>query len=255
MNQQRGSYSPHLQRKWQNNIASIWRALLLTAFLCAGSYAGETPSPAATDSCDVWYTQIGAWHQVLDSLSGTAYVYHNAAVDGARSGQAFADLKYNRKINGLTRISTDLSISRSSSAGLLLKNKKVSYCFYIEKGPDGDSIRIVRRFDGRITAIAAFTATVADTQRLEIDVTADSLRITAGKIIRCIRKPADLSDELTIGLTCSRGEVRVWRLQAQAASININESFARATVINLGLEKMFKVRSTHTNHTRPTSSP
>ena len=74
----------------------------------------------------------------------------------------------------------------------------------------------------------------------------DTIGISAGGSEYFLRRPADLGDTLTIGITCGTGEVRIWKITVESPLHRIDESFDQASIINLGLEKMFKVKSTHT---------
>jgi hypothetical protein len=220
----------------------MWNSIISAVFLHITLVAGETPhfSTATDTTSTMWYTQIGTWHLIQDTLAKTAHIYHNAAIDGARSGMARADLKYNRQISNITRLSVKLSPGRTSSAGVLLKDKRLAYGIYLEKGTAIDSVRIIRRFEKQQVSITAFDVAAADTQFLDITIRPDSLRINVGKISRSIGKPADLPAETIVALSCERGDVRVWRVRIEAPPLHINETFLHATVLNLGMERMFQ---------------
>ena len=214
--------------------------LLALVFGLTLSALGEKRHPGTITSPSAWYSQVGRWHLVRDTAAGSAHVFHNAAVDGAQSGEAVADLKFNRKFARPTHIATHLSLGPPSScAGVLLKSRSLAYCFMLDHGTRGDSLLIIRRFEKKSARLAAFAVSIADTQRLEIRLSADSLRLISGKAEEAIPRPADLPDTLTVGMACSEGSVSLWDIAIESPSMTIKESFDSATVINLGLERMF----------------
>lgn len=208
---------------------------------------GEKRNPGTRDTAFAWYSQVGRWHLVRDTVSGSAHLFHDAAVDGAQSGQAKADLKYNHPFNRPTRISSHFSLGpRPSCAGVFLKSGSLAYCVMLDHGLCGDSLLIVRRFEKKRTRLAAFAVSTADPQRLEIRLSADSLRLIDGRASYAITRPADLPDTLTVGLACSEGSVSVRDVAITSASMTLEESFDSAMVINLGLERMFPGKGTRT---------
>lgn len=224
--------------------------------LVLGAYAGEATLPGKTgprSSPGVWFTQLGRWHLVKDSAGVRSHLFHNAALDGAQSGQANADIKYNRPFSRLERISVQFSLgSIRSCAGLLLKSGALAYYFMLDRSVGGDSLLVIRRFGKKDNQIASFAVTAADTQRLELTVSTDSLQLITGGVLKKIARPADLPDTLTMGLACREGSVSVWSIFIGSPSLAIDESFDSAMVINLGLERMFPGKKVHK---RPTTTP
>jgi len=188
-----------------------------------------------------WYTQIGAWHLLKDSVTARGYLFHDHAVDGARSGQAVSDCKFNRKFEKPKRIRMTFSLGkRPSSAGVLLKDKALAYYFVVERRQRGDSLRIIKRFEKKYTSVGSFGVQIADTVDMVLALHATSLRISVGNTEKGITRPPDLPDRLTVGLACQKGSVRVWDMVIESPTLTVDESFDNATMINLGLERMFK---------------
>ncbi len=202
--------------------------------LLAGTAPREKPRVSA------WYTQIGFWHLNKDTVSGRSYISHNASVDAAASGQATANLRFNKGFDSLTRFEARLALGPApASAGLLVQNKPATYCFFIKKEKTGNFLQICRREKTESAAIFIAPVSVTDTVTLQLSVKKNSLDISAGKTIASIARPSDFSGTQWIGFECVRGRVSVFAASVASKDGEMRETFKNATLVNLHLEKMF----------------
>ncbi|MDD5673585.1 MAG: hypothetical protein PHC61_05455 [Chitinivibrionales bacterium] len=210
--------------------------------------AAQLGSDALKSPANIWYTQIGQWHlQHKDSArglqtapAGKSFLFHDARIDGARSGQATAKVRLNFVFQDIRRFEARLALGLApTTAGLLVQNKQITFCFFAERGDLTDSLRIVRFDSGRGASLAAVAAKVLDTTRLRLFLRGDTLYFSADKTAIFIAKPPEFLSLTSIGFECLRGSVKVFDTFVQAQNAEVKESFDRATLVNLHLEKMF----------------
>jgi hypothetical protein len=206
--------------------------------IVVGIAAGATPQPDT--SINAWYTQIGSWHYQKDSVGGKSYIFHNADLDGAASGEATANVRLNKGFDNLYKFIGRMRLeSEPSCAGLLVQNKKTTFYFLIKKEKTGDFLQISRRNKMEIASIFVTPVMLPDTFELCLSLTKDSLVIIAGKETASIARPADFSGQLWVGFECPQGTVKVFEAEVASDTGEIKEPFKKATLINLHLEKMF----------------
>jgi hypothetical protein len=188
----------------------------------------------------VWYTQIGQWHlRQKDSLPGKFFLFHDARIDGARSGQATANVRLNFAFRNIRRCETRIALGPApASAGLLLQNKQVTYYFLAEKGAASDSLRICRFGDNRMVSLLSATVNISDTTRLTLALKGDSLFFGANRIMLSIATPPDYISLTAVGIECPLGSVKVFDVRIEARNAEVKEAFDKATLVNLHLDKM-----------------
>ena len=198
------------------------------------------PSLAQRPSTDAWFTQIGSWHYKQDSLSGKSFIFHNASLDGAQSGEATSNIRFNRGFEGLVRFSGRISLSQSPAcAGLLVQNRKTTFYFLIKKKNTSNSLEICQRSKSGLIPIFTNTVSIKDTIELFLHVKKDSLCLVAGNTSLSIIRPSDFSGTQWVGFECLQGAIKVFNAQISSASGEIKETFEKATFLNLHMEKMF----------------
>ena len=213
------------------------KLLLCIHLMCFGVVDAE--KSAQTPSIDAWYTQIGAWHHQKDSLFGKSFIYHDADLDGLSSGQATSNVRLNRGFNGLNKFIGRMCLGPAPAmAGLLVKNKKTAYIFLIKKENQGSFLQISRR-DKKVSPIFETPFSLPDTFELCLVLKKDSLIVSAEDKKTSIARPKDLSGRLWVGFECLQGAVKVFGAEAASDSGEIRETFEKATLMNLHLEKMF----------------
>jgi hypothetical protein len=200
-------------------------------------------SPLRQSTPNVWYTQIGQWHlQRKDSLSGKPFFFHDSRVDGARSGQATANVRYNFNFEDIRRYEARLVLGPApASAGLLVQNRQVTYYFFIEKAMAAiacDSLRICRYRENRTISLFAAAAKVPDTVNLTLSFKTDSLFFNASRIMASIAKPTDFPEPAVVGFECLQGTVKIVDAKIEARNAVVKENFEKATLVNLHLDKM-----------------
>jgi hypothetical protein len=214
----------------------------IVVFVCIVS-----SSPQTISFSDVWYTQIGQWHiRQNDSTggvrtvhSGKSFLYHDSRIDGARSGQATANVRFNFAFHDIRRYEARIALGPApATAGLLVQNKQVTYYFLVERGTTSDSLRICRYRDNRMISLFAVATKVSDTALITLSVKIDSLCLDADKTILSVAKPPEFSSLTAVGFECPQGSVKVFYAQIEAQNSVLKESFDKATLINLHLEKM-----------------
>ena len=210
---------------------------IMTVALLAGAASGEKPSAIA------WYTQIGFWHLQKDSLSGKFFLFHNAHFDGAKSGQATANVRFNEGFVGIREFMGRIALGPApASAGLLVKNKQTAYLFFIKKGKGRDYLQICRRNKAGTASIFIAPVTISDTVALRLLVKKDSLNVIAGRTTASMAKPSDFSGTQWIGFECLQGTVKVFEAAVASEEGEMKETFDHASLINLHLEKMFHAK-------------
>jgi hypothetical protein len=198
--------------------------------------ATPTQNPAIIS----WYTQIGTWHHHKDSLGGKSYIFHDAGIDGLASGEATSNIRLNRGFENLGEFTGRLCLGPAPAcAGLLVKNKKISCYFLIEKEKSGNFLKINRREKTEVAELFSFPVSVADTFELRLVLTKDSLNLVAGKITASVKRPVDLAGKLWIGFECVQGTIKVFGAEAASDAGVFKETFKTPTLMNLHLEKMF----------------
>jgi len=202
--------------------------------------ASKPPVSLSSPAPFAWFTQIGAWHLEKDTVSGKSFLYHNARVDGARSGQATASVRLNHPFQEMRSFKARMALGPAPSmAGLLVKNKRISYLFLIQNNRKVDSLFVLSRKKEESSCILSARFNHLDTTDLSISVQKDSLRISASGTTVCMAKPAAFPKLETVGFECLSGIVRVFGATIEAKDTTYNENFSKATLINLHLEKMF----------------
>jgi hypothetical protein len=197
-------------------------------------------APRETPTVNAWYTQIGFWHLQKDSIPGRSFIFHNAHLDGAQSGEATANVRYNKGFDGLTRFQARLALGPAPAvAGLLLQNKQVTYYFFIKKEKTRNFLQISRRKKQEMSTSFITPVTVSDTVAMELTVQQENLRIVAGKTTASVARPADLTGTLWIGFECMQGTVKVLGASAVSREGEMKETFDRASLVNLHLDNMF----------------
>lgn len=212
------------------------RAIAVTMALSLASWAASLPNPPL----NVWYTQIGQWHiQPKNNLYEKSVIFHDSRIDGARSGQATANVRLNFAFQGIRLCEARLALGPAPAlAGLLVQNKQVTYYFFVLKGTTSDTIRIFRNSNGRLVSIFSEVAKILDTTRITLNINADSLYFGVdGKSVRII-KPQDFSSLTTVGFECVLGSVKVFEVQIEARNSTIKETFDKTRLINLHLDKI-----------------
>ncbi len=224
-------------------MCSFFAAGLTAAVIFYADGTGRTDGNKNTATPAVWFTQIGRWHYVRDSVNGKYGVFHDASRDGAQSGVAVSDLKYNKTLPLPSEIKVALSVDGNSScAGVVLKSHTLAYYFMLDCGEakKNDSLKIFRCLGKKRAFLAGkASASGTDIQHLSIKIIADSVTLTSNNTELTINKPADLPDSVTVGLACFKGSVYVWEITVKTPSAIIKENFVSATVVNLGLERIF----------------
>jgi len=218
-------------------FALIAQALAFIMALSAASWAAPPPpkSPA-----NVWYTQIGQWHiQQKNNLSGESFLFHDASIDGAQSGQATANVRFNYSFQGIRRCVVRLALGPApATAGLLVQNKQATYYFLVQKGTASDSLRINRYSNSRMISLFSAATNISDTTWLTLTIKADSLVFGAHRTIVSIAKPPDFPSLTAVGIECPQGSVKVFDVDIESQNTAVEETFDKATLINLHLDKM-----------------
>jgi hypothetical protein len=196
--------------------------------------------PPTKSPSNVWYTQIGQWHiWQKGSLSGRSFLFHDSRIDGARSGQATANVRFNFAFKDIRRCEAHLALGPApASAGLLLQNKQVTYYFLIERKTTSDTLRICRSSDSRMVSLFGVAVNVSDTTLLTLSVKSDSLWLSADTIKLSVAKPPEFPNLSAVGFECPQGSVKVFYVHIEAQNNVVEESFGKATLVNLHLEKM-----------------
>ena len=205
--------------------------------LSAASWAAPPPpkSPA-----NVWYTQIGQWHiQQKNNLSGESFLFHDASIDGAQSGQATANVRFNYSFQGIRLCKVRLALGPApATAGLLVQNKQATYYFLAQKGSASDSLRISRYSNSRMISLFSAATNISDTTWLTLTIKADSLVFRAHRTILSIAKPSDFPSLTAVGIECPQGSVKVFDVDIESQNTVVQETFDKATLVNLHLDKM-----------------
>ncbi len=214
----------------------VVRTLVIMMAMLFVSWA--VPPPESPPN--VWYTQIGLWHlRQKDSLSGKSFLFHDSRIDGARSGQATANIRLNFNFRDISRCEAIFSLGPApSSAGLLVQNKQATYYFLAQKEATSDSLRAERYCNGRIISLSSAAANVSDTTRLTLFIKEDSLYFGTHRTTIAIVKPPDFPRLTTVGFECPSGSVKVFDVRIEARNALVTEAFDKATLINLHLDKM-----------------
>jgi hypothetical protein len=145
---------------------------LMVLALAIGAAPHEKPAAEIA-----WYTQIGFWHHHKDSLSGKSFIFHNANVDGAQSGQATANVRLNKGFEGIQKFQARMTLGPApATAGMLVQNKQATYYFLIKKEKIGNYLQVRRRNKMEITAIFIAPVLIPDTVNLRLFVKNDSLK-------------------------------------------------------------------------------
>lgn len=124
-------------------------------------------------------------------------------------------------------------------AGILIKNKQVTFSFLIENGKHSDSLHVLSKRGEKTIQILAAPIRLPDTTVLSVSVKGDSLSLGAAGIMVSIGKPLDFSSLETVGFECPHGNVQVFEAAVETKNKSYRESFEKATLVNLHLEKMF----------------
>lgn len=205
-------------------------------------------APVLQSASNVWYTQIGQWHLMQkDGIFEKSFFFHDSRVDGARSGQATANLRYNFCFENIRRYEVRLVLgSYPAKAGLLVQNKQITYYFLIKKAgaiekiSACDSIQICRFKENRINSLFNSAATVLDTANLTLSVKADSLLFNASGTVASISKPTDFPEPAFVGFECPQGSVKIFNIKIDARNATVEETFTKAALVNLHLDRMFE---------------
>jgi|GEM_PF-2114473 len=226
--------------RWSAFLWIAGSAAILTSGISAPMTALGRTRGTVNPVQKVWYTQIGQWRLIHDSIpSVNSYLFHDAATDGAKSGEATANVRLNFEFRNIKQCEARFAIGPAPAlAGLLVQNKRVTYYFLIEKGKLGDSLRICRNQSGLMTSLFVAPAKVSDTSTMTLRVTKDSLYLgDEWKSARVVLPPE--FPELTIfGFECMQGTMKVFNARIEAQNDRFEESFEKATLINLHLDKL-----------------
>ena len=228
-------------------FTGIWASI-------ASAQPAAVNNPASKTVSNVWYTQIGRWHYwPVDSMRTAfsakrvkSYLYHDAVLDGASSGEATANVRLNSPFVDISRFEAIFMLGRSPAiAGMLLQNKQVTYYFFVKRGRDSDSL-LIRQFRGmETTSLAAVAINYSDTTHMTVDISAQTVMAGVSDRFVSINKTADFKSLTTVGFECQSGSMRVYRAEVTAGNAEVTESFDRTTLVNLHLEKViqgFKAR-------------
>jgi hypothetical protein len=214
-------------------MIKIFLSVMMAISIAVPAYPSNIP---AND----WYTQIGFWHLQKDTVSGRSFLYHNAHVDGAKSGEATANVRFNKGFQGLTKFEARMALGPAPSlAGLLIQTKPTTYYFFVKKEKTGTLLQICRRKKTELATVFVAPVSIPDTVLLQVNVKQDSLVINAGKTTASLAKPADFSGNQWVGFECLGGVVKVFSSLVVSKDGETMETFDHASLINLHLEKMF----------------
>jgi hypothetical protein len=210
---------------------------MVVAVLVTAALSTQRPS------LDAWYTQIGFWHYQKDTVAGRSYIFHNAHIDGAKSGQATANVRFNKGFDGIREFIGRMALGPPPAwAGMLVQNKKTTYYFLVKKEKTGNFLQISRRNKEEVAGIFIATVSISDTVALRLLVKKDSLQIIAGRTTASMAKPSDFSGMQWIGFECLQGTVKVFEAAVASEKGEMKETFDHASLINLHLEKMFHTK-------------
>ena len=220
--------------------------LIVTLVLLTVSKAGKAGiAGSKVDAVStIWYTQIGAWHLVPNDSPGSMqsnrhYLFHDARSDGARSGEATANVRLNTVLKLVRYCEFELSLGPAqSTAGLLLQNKQLTLLFLAKKNTIYDSLLIYSINNRRAQIIGATATSIADTTKLTVYCNADSLWFGSKKSIISIARPEEFAGLTAVGFECQSGSVKVFSLYLEAANTVVNDSFDHAILYNLHLDNM-----------------
>jgi hypothetical protein len=195
---------------------------------------------APPPTSNVWYTQIGQWHlREKDSVSQNSFLFHDSRTDGARSGQATANVRLNVTLQNIRQFEARVALGPApASVGLLVQNKRITYYFFVERKTTSDSLRICRLRDGPALTLLALAAKASDTMRLTLIAKPDSLYFEASGIVAAIAKPPEFQSFTFVGFECPQGSVKVFDAFVEAQNAVVKETFDRATLVNLHLDKV-----------------
>ena len=218
----------------------FWAPLVVTLVLLTVSSAGSRVDAVST----IWYTQIGAWHLVpKDSLgpmqSNRFYLFHDARSDGARSGEATANVRLNTVLKLIRHCEFEMSLGPAqSTAGLLLQDTQLTLLFLAKKNTIYDSLLIYSVNHHRAKIIGATATSIADTTKLTIYCNADTLWFGNKKSVISIARPEGFSRLTAVGFECQSGSAKIFSLYLEAANTVVNDSFDHAILYNLHLDNI-----------------
>jgi hypothetical protein len=212
------------------------QVMVLAVLSTAGPEAGKA-------SIDSWFTQIGFWHLQKDTVSGRSFLYHNTHEDGAKSGEATANVRFNKGFEGLTKFEARLALGPApSQSGLLIQTKPSTFYFFVKKEKTGTLLQICRRVKTEVATVFIAPVSIPDTVLLQVNVKQDGLVVNAGKTTASLAKPADFSGKQWIGFECLTGAVKVFSSLVVSKDGEMKETFGNASLVNLHLEKMFPLK-------------
>jgi hypothetical protein len=223
----------------------ITPALMLTLVLISPAPARSSDSLSEPRTApSVWFTQIGQWHvSHKSSVPGRAFLFHNAQTDGARSGQATANVRFNFIFQDLRRYEARLALGPApASTGLLVQDKTVTYYFLAQRKRIGDSLLICRSDKNRIVRLFAAGTNILDTMHLSLTIKADSIDFGSDKSLLSIAKPPDFPGKALVGFECPAGKVKIFAVSVEAQNSTVNDSFDNATLVNMHLDKQLRSR-------------
>jgi hypothetical protein len=189
---------------------------------------------------NVWYTQIGQWRLHLKvGPAGESFLSHDSRIDGARSGQATANVRSNILFQDIHRCEARCALGPApASTAFLVQNMRVTYYFLIQKGVASDSLKVFRFHDNCMILLRSVPANISDTTAFSVTLSADSLIFLNNPTKISIPKPLDFIQLTSIGFECFSGSVKVFDVTIEAQNILEKETFDKATLFNLHLDKM-----------------
>jgi len=173
-----------------------------------------------------------------DHIGGSSFLYHNAAMDGAVSGRATANVRLNRAFSGIRSFRASMMLVPGTEAGILIQDKYVTYYFYARKNERSDSIAVYRHFGLSIQEVACAPAHLSDTVFMEVDAEPDSIRFKAGNNAVSFANIPEFSMLQWVGFECPKGCVKIFCAAVCSAGGNLCKPFDEAGLINLHLDKM-----------------
>jgi hypothetical protein len=224
--------------------ALIAQAFVFIIALSAASWAAP---PLAKSPANVWYTQIGQWHiRQKDSTDNPktastekSFLFHDSRIDGARSGLATANVRINFEFKSIHKFDARISLGPApATAGLLVQNKQVTYYFLVQRKAASDSLGIYCYRDNHMISLYRLATGASDTTRLTLTAREDSLWCGVDSIRLSFPRPQDFPASAYVGFECPLGSVKVFDVSIESQNAFVKESFDKATLVNLHLDKM-----------------
>jgi hypothetical protein len=150
-------------------------------------------------------------------------------------------VRLNFEFSNIRRFDASIILGAAPArAGLLIQNKKITYLFLAKRGIVFDSLHIFRYSDHKMTLMASRRAMNHDTSQISIYIKEDSLYFGIPLSMIAVTKPSDFSGLTAIGFECPKGSVKVLSTYIEAANKIVTDSFDKASLVNLHLDRIFR---------------